>query len=249
MRHFFLFVIASFSFSTFAVRPFITDDARVVGWRLAQWETWTRFDKHEGQWWHMLAYGPTPWLEVTAGFVKGYERGINDTRFSFALPLVQAKFLFKPYEPGKGPGFGLVTGTFLPGGRGAFVPAGYGAFGFFTVSQCFGEGEKVLIHANLGGNYLFSGGNHEFLATWGFGSQVKTYKGFHLVGEMFSGDPYIPGTGTAFQFGFRHFISDLVQIDATVGKGVAGQVVMPVWVSAGARFVTERFNKTKHAKI
>jgi hypothetical protein len=49
-----------FSFSTFAVRPFITDDARVVGWRLAQWESWARFDKHEGQWWHMAAYGPTP---------------------------------------------------------------------------------------------------------------------------------------------------------------------------------------------
>ncbi|QEK50772.1 hypothetical protein FYC62_03125 [Pedobacter aquae] len=33
------------------VRPFITDDARVVGERLAQLETWVRFDKEAGQHW------------------------------------------------------------------------------------------------------------------------------------------------------------------------------------------------------
>lgn len=27
---------------SFAVRPFISDDARVVGYRLAKWETWSQ---------------------------------------------------------------------------------------------------------------------------------------------------------------------------------------------------------------
>jgi hypothetical protein len=60
---------------------------------------------------------------VTAGAVVGYTRFTpSQTEFSFAMPLIQAKALFKPYAPGKGPGFGMVAGTFLPGGRGAFVP-------------------------------------------------------------------------------------------------------------------------------
>jgi hypothetical protein len=67
----------------------------------------------------------------------------------------------------------------------------------------------------------------------------------YLVGEIFSGDPYIPGTGLAYRMGFRHFISDLIQFDATAGKGISGAVVMPFWASAGIRVVTEKWHK-KH---
>lgn len=49
------------------VRPFITDDARVVGYRLAQLESWLRIDKESGQQWLMFAYGPTKYMEVTVG--------------------------------------------------------------------------------------------------------------------------------------------------------------------------------------
>jgi hypothetical protein len=121
------------------------------------------------------------------------------------------------------------------------VPEGYGAFSFATISQCFGEGEKVLIHANGGVNYLYTQKKNQWLGTWGIGTQVKTYKGFHLVGELFSGDPYVPGTGLSYQVGFRHFFSDLVQIDATIGQGLAGENKFPLWCSAGVRLVTERF--------
>jgi hypothetical protein len=41
-----------------AVRPFITDDARVVGFKLAQCESWLRLDMNAQQQWHMFAYGP-----------------------------------------------------------------------------------------------------------------------------------------------------------------------------------------------
>jgi hypothetical protein len=72
----------------------------VVGRKLAQWETWMRFDKESGEHWHMLAYGPTRYMELTAGFVYGYERaGEEKTNFSFALPLLQAKFLIREYAP------------------------------------------------------------------------------------------------------------------------------------------------------
>ncbi len=229
-----------------AVRPFITDDARVVGYRLAQWESWMRFDRFSGQQWHMVAYGPHKRWELTAGAVLGYDRPTPEGReFSYAMPLLQGKFLLREYEPYKLPGVALVAGTFLPGGRGAFVPQAYGAFSFLIITQCLGANEDVLLHANLGANYLYVQNEKPSVATWGLGTQIRAYKGFHLVGELFSGDPYIPGTGLAYQAGFRHFISDLIQVDATLGQGLAGQNLMPFWWSIGARFVTTRFKKGK----
>lgn len=230
-----------------AVRPFITDDARVVGFRLAQWESWLRIDQHSGQQWHMLAYGPNKRLELTAGAVFGYDRPNFEQRadFSYAMPLLQGKYLFREYGPGDWPGLALVAGTFLPGGRGAFVPPGYGAFSFLIVSQCFGEKEDVLLHLNLGQNYLFINQENVWQSTWGLGAQVRAYKGFHLVGEIFSGDPYIPGTGLAYQAGFRHFVSDYFQFDATIGKGLRGDVSLPFWGSVGVRLVTTAFAKKR----
>lgn len=226
------------------VRPFITDDARVVGKQLAQVESWLRFDKEAGQHWILGAYGPNKKLEITAGGVYGYQVDHQSKKtFSFALPLLQAKFIFREYKPNKAPGIGLVMGTFLPAGKGAFKPAGYGTFSYFIVSQCLGEGEKVLLHGNIGANYLHIDGSNNLVATWGLGTQIKTYKGLHLVGEIFSGDPYIPGTGLSWQAGYRHFFSDLLQIDMTVGKGISGAVKMPLWVSAGVRIVTMRYIK------
>ncbi|HMP91351.1 MAG TPA: hypothetical protein PKD90_00630 [Phnomibacter sp.] len=231
------------------VRPFITDDARVVGERLAQIETWFRIDKESGQQWVMAAYGPNDKLELTLGAVAGYERSHNSKAlFSYALPLLQAKYLFKPYGHGKGPGLGLVMGSFLPMGKGGFKPPGFGTFSFATISQCFGANEDLLLHLNVGLNYLHVNKEHELLRTWGFGTQVRTIGGMHLVGEIFSGDPYVPGAGTSWQAGFRHFFSDLLQIDMTCGKGISGANPLPFWASGGVRIVLERWQKKHHGR-
>lgn len=230
------------------VRPFITDDARVVGGHLAQLESWVRFDRESGQHWFLTAYGPTEKWELTLGGVMGYEVESDDKRtFSYALPLLQAKFLAREYKPNMPPGFAIVAGTFLPGGKGGFQPPGYGAFAFGIITQSLGERDKVLIHGNLGINHLWLAEDYS-VKTWGLGSQFRVKGGFHGVVELFSGDPYIPGTGTAYQVGFRHFFSDLFQIDMTYGKGIGGEVILPPWFSAGIRLVTEKFLKNQPAK-
>lgn len=237
-----------------AVRPFITDDARVVGGRLAQLETWLRFDKESGQHWLLAAYGPTDKLEISLGGLYGYwlephTLGSYKHLFSYALPLVQVKYLFREYIPNKPPGVALVLGTFFPLGRGFFVPPGYGSYTFAVVTQSFGKNDLVLFHLNLGANYYKArnSSSHHFIPTWGLGNQTRAYKGFHLVGEFFSGDPYVPGTGLSFQVGFRHFFSDLIQIDGTVGKGIGGRTVLPLWFSGGVRLVAEWFLKKNKA--
>ena len=229
------------------VRPFITDDARVVGERLAQWESWVRIDKESWQHWNLFAYGPSSRLELTTGLVYGvaHPQDAEKRAFSYALPLVQGKFLFREYKPNRLPGVAMVVGTFLPGGRGAFRPAGYGSFGFLTVTQSFLDGDRVLLHGNVGLNYLHVDGANSTLATWGFGTQIRTYNGLHFVGEIFSGDPYVPGAGTSWQVGARHFISEFAQIDATVGQGIGGANPLPFWYSAGVRLVTSAFLKKK----
>lgn len=244
-RYFLLPMIVLTVSDAFAVRPFITDDARVVGYRLGQWENWLRFDRFSGQHWHMLAYGPTRYSELTFGAVYGYERTHPEMRAegSYAMPLLQGKFLFREYGHKKPPGIALVAGTFLPGGQGALVPPGYGAFAFSTISQCFGEKEDLLIHLNFGGNYLYLDKQNDFVKTWGLGTQIRALGGFHIVGELFSGDPYIPGAGLSYQCGFRHFFNDLVQIDATLGEGLAGENKLPFWFSVGLRVVTTRFER------
>lgn len=231
------------------VRPFITDDTRVVGARRAQLETWARVDHAAFQQWAIVAYGPTKWLELSLGGVFGADREPDGNRFAYALPLLAAKVLLREYQDGAGPGFGLAAGTFLPYGKATFKAVGYGTFGYLTISQCFGEGERLLLHLNGGGNYLcvsnpeVGADPHQLVATWGFGGQLRTVGGLHVVGESFSGDPYVPGTGTAYQTGFRYFVSPLVQVDATVGEGLAGKVQLPFWMSAGVRLVTTRFQK------
>ena len=65
------------------VRPFITDDARVVGDKLAQLETWLRFDKEAGQHWIMGAYGPNKKLELAVGGVYGYQNDHDSKKIIF----------------------------------------------------------------------------------------------------------------------------------------------------------------------
>jgi hypothetical protein len=234
------------------VRPFITDDARVVGAGLSQIEAWSRSDRETAQFWLLGATGPTSRLELTLGGVVGVERDVvaakepTAGRLTYALPLLQGKALLRPYEPGRGPGLALVGGTFLPQGRGFLKLPGYGTFAFGVVTQALAREwsaterapDPPLFHVNVGVNRLWVGdAPDETVATWGVGTQFHVAAGAHVVGELFSGDPYVPGSGTAWQGGVRQFLSERLQLDATMGRGVGGSNPLPLWWSAGVRIL------------
>jgi hypothetical protein len=219
-----------------AVRPFITDDARTVGGRLSQVESWYRRDAESGQLWLLAAHGPVPRLELTVGGVVGNDFTEPGAPFTWALPLVQGKFLVRPYRDGGPPGVAVVAGSFFPGGSGLLKPPAHGAFSYLSLTQQVGPREALLLHGNLGVNHLWIGDGRT-LTTWGLGAQGRVVGGLHGVAELFSGDPYVPGSGTAWQAGVRHFVSEWVQVDATVGRGVSGAVVLPTWWSLGVRWV------------
>ena len=240
------FILIASATKTCAVRPFIADDTPVARHSLFQIETWSLFDKFSGQHWTMLSYGLSERLELAAGGVWGYDRPqLEHSELSCAMPLLEAKFLFREHQPNKLPGIALAAGTFLPAGKGAFTPPGYGAYGFFTATQCFGKDENVLIHGNIGVNYLYADKGNQFFPIWELGVQVKAYKGLHIFGEIVEGDPYMPGTGLVCQTGIRYFINDLIQVDVEVGQGIIEENREPFWIGFGARFVITKFEKKK----
>jgi hypothetical protein len=234
--------------SAYAVRPFITDDARVVGKHQAQLETWVRYEKTSLQHWIVPAIGPIAPLEVTMGGVHGIVIEPNQ-RYSIAAPFLQAKLLLHEAKPNQLPGVALIAGTFLPFGFGGFESPPSG-FIYTAVTQVIGD-DALLFHGNLG----FAGAQVEerssntplerekharYRFTWGLATQLRLYRAVNLAAEVFSGDPYAEVAGGAVQGGFRFVLSNNVQLDSTAGSGVWGDQQMSGWVSTGLRVVSDR---------
>jgi len=223
-----------------AIRPFITDDARVVGQGHAQLETWFRRDTRTLQHWAIGAFGPTDHIELSLGGVHGSARQDRDSKYAISGPLIQGKFLLFSPQPNRWPGVAFVAGFEPPLGRGGFEVPGWSAFGFVAFTESLFDDELLLIHANLGFLSVNAPGYAPLTGTWGLAAQLRTVAELHAVGEIFSGDPYLPGSGMAVQGGFRYVFNDHVQLDATVGGGLAGDYVLPVWLSSGVRVVSHK---------
>jgi hypothetical protein len=224
-----------------AIRPFITDDAHVVGKGKVQLETYWRRDRLSLQHWILPAIGPTDWLELTLGGVHGISRfRQHPTAPSYAIagPLAQAKMLLRESIPNKPPGFALVVGGVSPAGRGGFQTPGWSGFTYLAMTQAFIKEDDFLIHVNVGVSGVSAPGLDPAKLTWGVGTQVETLFNFHLIGEIFSGDPYVVGAGGAYQAGFRIIFNDHLQLDGTWGGGLWGSTITPVWFSSGVRIVS-----------
>lgn len=233
------------STNAFAIRPFITDDARVVGKHLVQLETWLQLEDGVLQNWVSPSFGPTEWLEVSVGFVHGqahvnshdpYPPSAPPKGWGIGGPLVQAKLLLKHADANSLPGVAVAVGTLLPFGNGGFR-AYPGFFVYAALTQNLGDDERVLIHLNLGAasRALETGPNLALLT--GIGAQLRLFAGLHGIGEFVYGDAYTNIAAFAVQGGFRYIFNDHVQLDATCGSGVAGQP-RPLWFSAGIRLVS-----------
>lgn len=221
----------------YAVRPFITDDARVVGAQLAQIESWVRGDPRAFQHWVLLAIGPWAPLELTIGAVQGASYDGEPAAYSAAGPLLQAKALLLKPRPNRWPGLALSFGATAPVGYGAFSPRDWERFVYLAMTESLFEKERLLLHANLGLVVIGSQPGESTKTTWGAGFQLRIFAGLHLVAEVVSGDPYEPASGGAGQAGLRYIVNARVQLDATVGGGLWGEARMPMWGTAGVRLV------------
>ena len=234
--------------NAWAVRPFITDDAALSGFRRSELSSWLFVSRAGTEVWHSANWGLCHWAELTVAGIWGrskYEfNGETFKASSYTLPLLQGKFLIRDYDPNGLPGVVVAVGADMPWGKGAFVADGYTAFGALLFTQCFGSDENVLFHAQVGGTYLKDRKSNEKLSglVLGFGAQVKAYRGLHLIGEVVNGDPYEHGAGSMYQLGIRQFVNDNLQFDLAFGKGISGETRASSWFTCGVRYVLS-FNR------
>ncbi len=229
-----------------AVRPFITDDARVVGCDNAQIETSLRIDQFKYLNLNLWAYGLTRNLEFTAGWVDGYYREKFERGWSVTGPLLQLKYLVVESKPLSYPGIAAVAGVTHPWGWGALKPDEWGFFGFLALTETILNQDRLLVHANLGISLTRTKGTF----IWGIGTQVNVWKGLCVIGEVVSGDPYAnnQNAGGAFQTGLRYIVSDNFQLDATFGSGLWGSPKPDSWVGFGLRVVFDSVLKRNDSK-
>jgi len=221
----------------FAVRPFVTDDARVVGEHQGQVETSVRYSKDTFSNLNLAAFGPTERSEVTVGFVDGFPLEKESNRsFSVTGPLMQFKYLFWEAKPNRYPGMAMAAGASPPWGKGDFRPEQWNGFVYVAMTESMFDRERVLIHANLG----ISTSSEVTVGTWGLGTQIRMIGGLHAIMEVFCNDPYAGKSGGAYQAGFRHIVSDNIQIDFTGGSGLFGKDQINSFVGMGLRIVTNK---------
>jgi hypothetical protein len=230
-----------------AVRPFVTDDARSVGARQAQVESWLQLDGGSLNHWILASIGPAAPVELAVGISYGADWSEDGARFTLPGPLLQAKFVLIEPRKNRWPGVALEAGTLVPLGYDDSTQEGWRSFALVALTESLFEDERLLIHGNLGvfhaGDFRLHGRDVEFI--WGLGAQLRTFAGLHVVAEIFSGDPYSGASGGAVQGGLRYMFNKKFQMDATVGTGLWGDNMMGTFGTAGVRIVGGPFGGGK----
>lgn len=219
-----------------AIRPFVTDDARVVGGRLGQVESWLVLDRQESAHNTLFAIGPTNWLEITSGFTHGGGYQGAASNYGITGGILQAKALIRETKSNDWPGVAFAAGVVPPFGSGSPKPDGVGIFGYAALSQSFFN-DDLLFHVNLGVTTIKEETQWKPTLTAGFGYQAKIIGKLNSVGEIYRGDPYDPTMRVmASQVGFRYIFSSNLQLDGTVGSTLEGHSRQ--WFSIGVRIVS-----------
>lgn len=219
---------------SWAVRPFVTDDAEVVGHEHVQIETWVQAERASIEHNVMFAAGPSPWLELSLGFGYGYYG--KEAGGGVAGPIGQAKFVFNPL-PENGGALGLVVGGQTDTGRGALTPEGWRGFSYLAYTHSLDTG-RVLFHVNAGFAYAQGHGREDVWSpTFGVGTQVMFGGIVAGIGEVFYSDPLDAARDFGFQLGIRLVFSEHVQLDGTYGAMTAPAGISDHWGTLGLRVV------------
>jgi hypothetical protein len=234
-----------------AVRPFVTDDARIIDRGQLEVESWLELSRYQGSLVPALnviaGVSFTDWLEVLAGGGMGMDPGPSLT---VANPVIQSKLLLMRTGPGWLPGVALAGGVTLPTGRGSLYDD---ATGLFLIAPLTLQpwGDELFIHVNVG----MTGTRHEGRLSarpfWGLGVDVSVHPRARVIGEVYSGDPFEAlGPEVAAQAGVRWHVREGVDIDITFGAAPGQDELrqptgrVDLWAQLGLRMVFDTFRRT-----
>jgi len=205
-----------------AVRPFVTDDARIIDVGQVEVESWLEVGHADNTW------NPAPaanfmagatvneWLEIIVG--SGVGRGGNG-KFAIPNPVIQPKLLLLPAEENGRPGFALGIGATLDAGIGDLHERGNSAYLIgMTTWRLYDD--WLMTHINYGARMDKSRDQSaKFRPYWGIGLDMGLIQEeIRLIIEAYAGDPlHLHAPKTAAQMGFRWIASDYVNLDLTFG--------------------------------
>ncbi len=217
-----LICLATFSNAVYAVRPFVTDDARIVDYGQIETEGWIETTRLKGNWDPapaLNAIGSTTvndWLQILVGAGTGLDR---EGQTGISNPVLSAKVLLKAATEQGDPGYALSYTSTFDSGHGSFQERG-------KVQSLVGMStyrlweDKLNIHINLGTRTDKERmGVTRTRPLWGVGVDIEAFSPkTRFVAELFSGDPLsLNAPRYATQFGVRYLYSDYLQMDVIAG--------------------------------
>jgi hypothetical protein len=239
-----------------AVRPFVTDDARIIDEGQIEIEMWPEVVRAEGEtnYGFHLVGGVTvaPWLELLAGSGVGLDA---DGGLAIANPVFLPKFLVWPAELTGVPGLSIGTGVTLPWGQGSLHDDAAGTFAAVILTSRLAN-DWVMLHANAGYTSAHVSADrsatgraeHSVRPYWGVGFDIGVvHEDVRIIGEAYAGDPFEPlSPDLAFQYGMRWLATDHLNLDITLGTqpvdGRSGE--WEHWAQAGIRVLFDTFRDT-----
>lgn len=248
-----------------AVRPFVTDDARIADYGQIETESWMEFNHAEGEFGDspgvntMLGITPLDWLEIIAG--TGIARSSNN-KWAIANPVIQTKVLFTQAEADSSPGYAFASGATFDAGQTTLAAGAttdesinpkyklgdnYYAIGLMTHRLLE---DTVQLHTNFGLRAEHQSGiGLRLRPYWGVGLDAEILrKDIHAIAEAYAGDPLeYNAPKYAGQFGARWIYSDYVNIDLTFGAQPTMNTYrqatssVEVWGQVGLRLLFDVF--------
>ena len=240
-----------------AVRPFVTDDARIVDKGQLETESFTGLELIRGQTpaftlGTLEAIAVTDWLQITAGGI-GLE--YHDKRLTVLEDLVFQPKVVVHRSFGLIPSITIAPSLLIPtsGNRqlwNSFMMAHISWFLFTPEGSPDPYDNALAIHVNIGTKSQYDaglGGRYTSKLYWAGGFEVITFtREIRFVAEAFNGDPFsFQDEFPAVQAGFRWYKTPDVQWDivwrgSRTGSG-EGHKVWDNTVQIGLRVLFEVF--------
>lgn len=219
--------ILTFLFSSIvhAGRPLITDDADVIGDKRFQVETWVFADKRSYQHWLVPTVGIGDSVELSASVVQGTAlEGPQKHTYANSGPIMQLKVALD-YQL-------ALSGGFIPPFGAGPLKTGTWDYFFYASHTLFFYTDVVLVHLNLGGQTKRLS-DHTTALLWGAAVEYKTSSKSYIFVESANGDIYALIPGIAIQGGIRYNLKEKFQVDASIGRGLNGRPILPLWGTLG----------------
>lgn len=191
--------------STFAARPMITDDARIIDPQSCQVESWVKSSKYSDEFWALPACNPFGFFELTLGGSKFQGNDLSGS----SDRVIQVKTVFRQLKPNDwaiGLALGRANHLFKSDA------SNHDVYGYIPITWSLNDDQKFL-HLNLGAtkNQLDS----VLRKTWGLGAELELTPNTFLIAETYGVD----GVKPSYQAGVRHwFIPNKFQVDLTTGS-------------------------------